>query len=180
MKPVKKIAMIGPESSGKTTLCRYLANRFETVYANEYVRGHLRRGKGIQCKEDLYEVALKQVAIEHRQMKKAQHFLFCDTELINLKVWSEEVFGGCDERLLGLIARHPYDLYLLTHPNLPWSADELREGESERSRLFLIYKKELINRRLDFMEVDQKGAKRQQNSEFILEKIKSNALDLYI
>jgi NadR type nicotinamide-nucleotide adenylyltransferase len=164
-----RIAILGPESSGKTTLCRFLASYFETAYANEFVRGYLRRGHVISCSEDLFTVAKRQLEVEDRRIKKANRFLFCDTELINLKVWSEQAFGGCDPRLLELVSNQRYDLYLLLKPDLPWSHDGIRQGEADRAQLFEIYRQEIERTGTPCLEV--KGDKDRRH-EAVMEKLR--------
>lgn len=156
----RRVAILGPESSGKTTLARFLANHFKTHYAHEYVRGFLRRGRQIRSASDLFHIACKQIQIEERQAKKANHVLFCDTDLINLKIWSDEVYGKTDERLLDLISKRSYSLCLLLRPDVTWSHDGIRTGADSRDRILQIYRNELASRKIKFVEIEGLGKAR--------------------
>lgn len=140
---MKKIAIIGPESTGKSTLTKGLADYFQEPFVPEYGRKYLEEN-GNQYKEsDLLKISKGMLNAEKEQAKKAKQFLFCDTDLIMMKVWYEVKYGECHPFVLEKLEENPYDYYLLCAPDLPWEADPLRENPNMREELFERYKKEL-------------------------------------
>lgn len=149
---VKRVVVIGPESTGKSSLCEKLAEHFNTGWCLEYAREYLTvNGKSYQY-DDLLRIAEKQVALEDTHAEKLvgkseKPLLFVDTDMYVMKVWSEYVFNKCHHFILEQISERKYDLYLLCNVDLPWVEDELREypEEGPRNELFRIYKDLLIN-----------------------------------
>ncbi|MEN9599857.1 MAG: hypothetical protein RL596_2176 [Bacteroidota bacterium] len=161
MQAVKKIVVIGPESTGKSTLCELLAQHYQTEWCSEFAREYLLTyGKQYDV-NDLLTIAKGQIALEEEFTQKvtrpwnAQHapwktnspILFIDTDMYVMKVWSEYVFGECAFFILDSIVKRKYDHYFLCDIDLPWVKDELREypDEKPRQELFHIYKDMLIN-----------------------------------
>ncbi|WMN12905.1 ATP-binding protein [Marivirga salinae] len=138
-----KIAIIGPESTGKSTLTKGLANYFQELYVPEYGRQYLEENGSQYEKSDLLKISKGMLGAEKTQAKNAQHFLFCDTDLIMMKVWYEVKYGQCHPFILGKLAENPYDYYLLCAPDLPWEADPLRENPNIREELYERYQREL-------------------------------------
>jgi NadR type nicotinamide-nucleotide adenylyltransferase len=131
---VKKIVVIGPESTGKSTLSEGLANILHTVWVPEYARGYL---EGLGCdynENDLLEIAKGQLQQEDELVAKAKEYLICDTDLYVLKVWSEAKYGYCNKEILEAIAQRKYDLYLLTYIDVLWTDDPLREHPAPHER----------------------------------------------
>jgi NadR type nicotinamide-nucleotide adenylyltransferase len=168
-KEIKKIVVVGPESSGKTTLCRELAARFNGQLVEEYAREHL-TGRGPEYRfDDLLPIAQEQMAREDRAAEKARKDaapLFIDTDLLVMKVWSEFVFGNCHAWILNQLAVRPYDLYLLCKPDLPWEKDPLREHPDPHTRnsIHNLYLDFLINQHIPWFEVGGTGEMRLENA----------------
>jgi NadR type nicotinamide-nucleotide adenylyltransferase len=124
---IKKIVVIGPESTGKSTLSEALAKALHTVWVPEYARQYLLELNRPYTEGDLLEIARGQIALEEKQLDRADNYLICDTDLYVLKVWSEHSFGRCERWILEQIAAREYDLYLFTDIDIEWADDPLRE-----------------------------------------------------
>lgn len=149
-RPIRRIAIIGAESTGKTTLARSLALRFHTQWVPEYAREYMSMHTDAYSAEDILKIAKYQLQEEEQLMSAANKLLFTDTEFIVAKVWSEDVFGSCPEWILGQLKKKHYDLYLLTSNDLPWIADPVRVNPQRRDYFFNLYKRELEERNFTF------------------------------
>ncbi len=179
---VKKVVVIGPESTGKSTLCEMLAQHFNTLWCPEFAREYLLTNGRNYDLDDLLIIAKGQLALEEEYLQMlappfepnsgeaaiitglqppadVQHeiprLLFIDTDQYVMKVWCEYVFNDCHNWILRRIAERPYDLYLLCKPDLPWVKDDLREYPDERPRqeLYHIYRDILLNQQVSWAEV---------------------------
>lgn len=162
---MKRIVIIGPESTGKSTLCQQLAVHYSTVWCPEFARKYLlERGINYTC-DDLDNIARGQIELEHTMEAEAKNgFYFIDTDMYVMKVWHEVAFETCPTWILKQIARTHYDLYLLCNTDLPWAKDELREYPdlSTRQKLFKMYKDIVINSGVDWVEINGTDAQRMQ------------------
>lgn len=162
---VKKIVVIGPESTGKSTLCELLAQHFNSSWCPEFAREYLITNGKEYTFEDLESIAKGQLALEDEYLASATHeaskstdkppLLFIDTDMYVMKVWCEYVFEKCHQFILDEIVTRKYDLYLLCNIDLPWEADELREypDEKPRQELYSIYKDLLINQKVPWVDI---------------------------
>ena len=153
--PLKKIVIIGPESTGKSSLCEGLAAHYRTEWVREYAREYLLANGMNYSFEDLTTIAKGQLALEDAGAAEANSILFIDTDMYVMKVWSEFVFGRCDAWILDQIGQRKYDAYLLCRTDLPWVSDELREYPDlvSREKLFHIYRDILINQSTPWAEI---------------------------
>lgn len=140
----KKVAIVGPESTGKSMLSEKLAIYYRTAWVPEYARGYLERLGRPYRQDDLKEIARGQLAAEIDFCSKANRLLVCDTNLVVIKIWSEVKYGTCDPWIVGQMEQRHYDLHLLMNIDLPWEYDPLREHPDMREYLFELYKNELI------------------------------------
>lgn len=175
MGTVKKIVVIGPESTGKSTLCEKLADYYKTLWVPEYAREYLEKHGPGYSYDDLLTIAKGQIKLEDETSYQlsvisekrsviseepsainppfTHHsslitpYLFIDTDMYVMKVWAEYVFNKCHNWILNRIAERKYDLYLLCDVDLPWVEDKLREypDTKVRKRLFYFYKELMIN-----------------------------------
>ena len=157
---IKKIVIVGPESTGKSTLSENLANHFKTEWVREYAREYLEKNGTDYTFENLYEIAQGQLAGEDAGLKHLQENnlhntqkiipLIIDTDMYVIKVWSEFVFNKCDNRVLSEIATRKYDGYILCNTDVPWVKDSMREYPDlvTREKLFHYYKEELSEQKI--------------------------------
>jgi NadR type nicotinamide-nucleotide adenylyltransferase len=174
MQEVSKVVAIGPESTGKSTLCKLLAQNFDAVWCPEYAREYLLAHGTKYTFEDLLTIAKGQLALEEEYARKAtakwvengrktaRPLLFVDTDMYVMKTWCEYVFGRCHQFILDKIVESTCDLYLLCNIDLPWVKDELREYPDLQSReeLYHIYKDILINQTVTWIDIKGKHEER--------------------
>ncbi len=154
--PSKKIVVIGPESTGKSTLCELLAAHFHTDWVPEYAREYLLRHGTDYLFADLETIARGQIKLEDQKTAATRSsMIFIDTDMYVMKVWCEFVFEQCHQWILDQIVSRQYDLYLLCNTDLPWVKDELREYPDleNRQKLFHIYKDLLVNQDTPWVEI---------------------------
>lgn len=162
---LKKIVVIGPESTGKSWLCEKLSVHFNTNWVKEYAREYLLTNGKAYTLNDLDLIAKGQIEAEKKLVDLVQNNveaantnkpLFIDTDLYVMKVWSEFAFNQCSYDILNGIVNHNYDLYLLCKPDIPWVSDELREYPDliTREKLFHHYKDILINQSVPWIEIN--------------------------
>jgi NadR type nicotinamide-nucleotide adenylyltransferase len=145
---MNKIVIIGPESTGKSTLCQLLAEHFNTCWCPEFAREYLTENGMDYGFDDLLNIARGQTELEYNLSAKAKNDLyFIDTDMYVMKVWCEVAFNNCHPWILKQIASQQYDLYLLCDVDLPWVKDHLREYPDLdfRRKLFKMYKDIVIN-----------------------------------
>lgn len=159
-KTIQRIALIGPESSGKTTLCTQLATHYKTVWVPEYARTYMENLNRAYTYEDVVHCTRGQIKTEDSIAEKANRFLFCDTELINCKIWFEDKFGKAPPWLEEEITKRKYGLYLLTTPDLEWKHEAVRENPHRREYFFNLYKKELEKRNFAYRIISGSGEAR--------------------
>ena len=164
MSSLKKIAIVGPESTGKSELAAQLAREFETEWVPEYARFFIDRLSRPYEESDLLEIAKGQLAWEDDKASYASKFLFCDTNLIVIKIWSEHKYGKTDPWIETQLSERSYDFYLLSAIDLPWRPDPQREHPDKRSYFFDVYKQYLIDRQLPFAIVTGEEEDRLQSA----------------
>jgi NadR type nicotinamide-nucleotide adenylyltransferase len=164
-KKIKKIVVLGPESTGKSTLCQQLAEHFRTLWCPEFARSYLLEHGTNYTYDELLTIAKGQIEIEEGYLEKLKELqtqtpatpslLLIDTDMYVMKVWCEFVFGKCHPWILDRIAERTYDLYLLCKPDLPWVKDELREypDETTREKLYHYYRDLLVQQNTPWVEI---------------------------
>ncbi len=168
---IRRIAITGPESTGKSWLAEKLAERYQTAWVPEYAREYLAEINRPYVREDILIIAAGQLDQETKAMKAASGFLFCDTELLVAKIWSEVKYDFCDPWILNKLETHVYDLYLLCNIDLPWEYDPLREHPDRRQFLFDLYYNELTKRKFPFSVVSGTGNARLQIAVNMIEEL---------
>jgi nicotinamide riboside kinase len=150
----------GPESTGKTTLANELASRFEAHAVPEYARQYIDALDRVYNRNDLLLIAQAQIELEEMMRQKAGHLLFCDTDLLTIKVWMEDKFNDRDTWVHEQLHQRLPDLYLLCDIDLPWAADPQREDAHRREHLLQVYEQELNNMGVPWKKIKGTGEAR--------------------
>ncbi|MCD6179950.1 MAG: ATP-binding protein [Bacteroidales bacterium] len=161
---LKKIAILGPESTGKSQLTEELAAFYNTIYAPEFARNYIAGLGRPYNKNDLLYIAKKQVESIKLTSVKANDYLFSDTELIVIKIWSKFKYKTVHPWIENEIKKQNFDLYLLTDIDLEWEFDPLREHPNQRESLLKLYEKELLKQKLPFVKISGQGKMRTLNA----------------
>jgi NadR type nicotinamide-nucleotide adenylyltransferase len=176
---IYRVAVTGPESTGKSMLAKQLAEHYRTAWVPEYAREYIAGLKREYTQDDILEIAQTQLRNEEAKARKADRLLFCDTELIVTKIWSEVKYKSCHQWILDKIEAHIYDLYLLCNIDLPWEYDPQREHPEMREELFGMYLHELESRKFPFTIISGLNEDRLKNAITIVDKdFKSTILHL--
>ncbi len=168
---LKRIAITGPESTGKSSLCKQLAEHYNDLWVPEVARDYIDKLNKAYDQSDILAIAKKQMEAEDVAASQANKFLFCDTELMVTKIWSEHKYYECDPWILNQIEERKYALYLLCDIDLPWEYDPQREHPDLRSHFFNLYHEELKRRKLNFKIVSGIGEERIKNAIELIEKL---------
>jgi len=133
-----KIVIIGPESTGKSTLSKDLADHFSEPWVPEYAREYIEQLDRPYEYDDLLAIAQGQIKREEELEKKAHEFLFCDTDLHVIEIWSRHRFGRIHPWILNQLKERHYDLYLITDIDIPWEEDPQREHPDPEMRSYFM------------------------------------------
>ena len=165
-----RVAITGPESTGKSELAKQLAARYTTLWVPEVAREYLSNlGRAYEFK-DIATIAREQLERENALAEKAGKILFCDTDFLVSKIWSFYKYGKFDPWITEQVKSHRYDLYLLCNIDLPWVEDPLREHPGQRVELFGIYLNELQQLEVDFAIISGIGSERIENAILAVER----------
>ena len=153
-----KVVLFGPESSGKTTLSRELSKYYNTLWVEEFARKYLQKKwdneKKICELSDIIPIAEGQIKLENEFSIKSSNLLFCDTDILETKIYSEIYFNGfCDPVLEKYAIENKYNLYILTEIDTPWIKDDLRDRPNNRKEMFLAFKESLIKYNRPYIQV---------------------------
>ena len=155
---VRRVVISGPESTGKTTLARRLAEHYRTAWAPEYVRSYLesrppRDPPSLVRFDDVAAIARGQLEAEEAAARAAERVLFCDTDLHSTKVYCEHYFGRCPEWIAQAARERLYDLHLLLGTELAWAPDPLRDRPHFREEMLSLFRRELEQARRSVVEI---------------------------
>lgn len=171
-----KVVLFGPESSGKTTLAKALAAHYETIWIPEFARDYLQKKMDTTGdawdQDDLLPIAQGQIQLENRASKIADKLLFCDTDLLETMVYSEQHYGGyVDAGLKKAALQNSYDLYLLTYIDTPWIADDLRDRPEQRAEMFRAFEYALKTHDRPYILVQGNMAERMQQAKAAIDSL---------
>ena len=161
---LKRIAIIGPESTGKTWLANKLAEHFKTEYVEEFARSYFDYKDYSYSVDDLVEIGIRQLKNEDALASTCNKIVFCDTDFIVLKIWSEIVFGFVPDWIEHKVSTHIYDLYLLCNTDVAWVNDPLRNNKHNRKHIYNMFETELQKNNLNYRVVKDTGERRFYNA----------------
>jgi NadR type nicotinamide-nucleotide adenylyltransferase len=159
-----KIAIVGPESTGKSTMSIFLADHYNTVWVPEYARGYCEKLTEPPTWQDEINMFNGQLALEAEFLPQANKLLICDTTFITVKIWSDEMFGQSPKEVLDELPKHPYDLYLLLNIDLPWEDDPLRDFPHMREHFMAVWYKELDALNANYVLISGTGDDRYESA----------------
>ena|ERR1700739_4603368 len=161
---INRIAIVGPECTGKSTLAEQLAKHYHTCFVPEYAREYIDKLNRPYTLDDIVEISKRQMKLEDELAAKANKILVCDTNLIVTKIWAEFKYKQCPAWIKENIIKRKYSLHLLTDIDIPWEADPQREHPHLRRELFEIYRSELIAEKVPFQLISGKPEIRLQQA----------------
>ena len=178
-----KIVLFGPESTGKTTLAQLLATHYKTEWVPEYMREYLQRKwdeQQVSCEpHDLLPIAKGQMALENQKAATARELLFCDTNLLELVVYSRAYYEEFVEPgLLKHALKARYDLYFLTYIDVPWVEDDLRDRPGNREQMFARFRKTLDENNLPYRILEGDLQQRFGTAVKIIDQLKNHRFEL--
>ena len=159
-----KIAIVGPESTGKSTLAHALAAFYQEPWVPEIARSYIANLKRPYRLQDISIIADMQLKAEQKQIKKAKKLLFCDTTLLVNKIWASFVYKEIPASIIELYKPNNYQLHLLCNIDLPWENDPLREHPNHRNELLELYEDDLIKSKANYIKISGLKSDRLQNA----------------
>jgi NadR type nicotinamide-nucleotide adenylyltransferase len=157
---VKRVCVFGPESTGKSTLTRRLAEHFQTVAVPEYARTLLEAQSGQLSADDIPRIARGQIASEEALARSSNRVLICDTDVLTTTIWSEMLYGTCPSWVRDEAERRRYDLYLLTDVDVPWVLDPVRYLPDNRADFLRVCEEQLRQRGRPYVKLSGSWEKR--------------------
>ncbi|ERJ60206.1 AAA family ATPase [Sphingobacterium paucimobilis] len=159
-----KIAVVGPESTGKSTMAQYLSKALDSSYVPEYARYYCKDLQNQYTLQDETNMFYGQIALEEAICSQLKNnLIICDTTIMTVKIWCDYLFNHTPTPVLTEIAQRKYDLYLLMDIDLPWENDPLRDFPEERAHFMKVWKKELDNIQANYQVISGQGPQRLEN-----------------
>lgn len=159
-----KIAVVGPESTGKSTMAQYLAQCLDSLYVPEYARYYCKNLQNQYTLQDEINIFYGQLALEEAiAAQNKNKFLICDTTIMTVKIWCDYLFQHTPIEVVTEVKQRKYDLYLLMDIDLPWENDPLRDFPNQREYFMGIWKQELENIRANYTIISGQGKDRLNN-----------------
>lgn len=175
MNNILKIAVVGPESTGKSSMSVYLAGHYHTVWIPEYARAYCEKLTAPPTIEDEVNMFRGQIALERELLPQANQIVICDTTFITVKIWSDAFFGYTPQEVLDELPRHPYDLYLLLDIDLPWEDDPLRDFPNQREHFMNVWRQELQALNARYVTISGTGQARYDRAVSAIDEFLNNA-----
>lgn len=160
----KRVLIFGPESTGKTTLANWLAQRFEGLVVPEYARTYLRGREKDFGLEDMSWIAQAQRASEEASARRGRPLIFCDTDPLTTALWSQELFGEVPQAVEQAAEHNPYDVTLLLNVDVPWEQGPLRLRPHNRTQFFAQCRDALERRGRPFVTISGSWDERRERA----------------
>ena len=169
---IRKFIFIGPESTGKTTLCKFLSNKYSTPWVSEMCRIVAEEkttiiDPKINANEinfnfdlnDFINMANRQNKEEFELSQNSTNILICDNDSFALTIWCERYLGKYYDEIYNIYLNAKYldneqKIYILTKPNVPFVQDGLRDGEHIRDWMYNRFLEELNNKKMNYFLID--------------------------
>ena len=179
----RRVAVVGAESSGTTTLARSLASHFRTAFVPELGREvseqRMREGRfGNWDDADFEAIAAGQQAAEDRAARTSGPVLICDTDALATCIWQERYMGRSTPAVEAIAASRHYALYILTDCDVPFEQDGLRDGEHLREWMTRRFRDRLAERPEPVLEVSGPHADRMAAAVERIEGVLADGWDL--
>lgn len=172
---VIRIAVVGPESTGKSTIAERLARHFDTVCVPEYAREYCRHLNREYTLQDEMNMFYGQLALERSLVPLAKNnILICDTMFLTIKVWCDHLFGSTPQEVIDTLKTQTYDLYLLMDIDLPWQDDPLRDFPDLRQHFMQVWHRELQAIDARYEVISGVGEKRFEHAKDLVNKYLRN------
>lgn len=162
--PLLKIAIVGPESTGKSTMAQHLAKALDSSYVPEYARYYCKNLHNQYSLQDETNMFYGQIALEEAIISQVKNnILICDTTIMTVKIWCDHLFQHTPSIVLEEIKKRNYDFYLLMNIDLPWENDPLRDFPQQRKHFMDIWEQELNNVNANYEVISGLGTQRLNN-----------------
>lgn len=160
---LERIAIVGAESTGKSWLAEALADHYGCLWVPEYARQYLTELGKPYTADDVEAIAKGQMAHEAALAAKQQGpYLFCDTNMLVIKVWMDSSYGDTPDWVHDIIEEERYKLHVLTDDDIPYEPDPLREHPEMRDHFTAIYEALLESLEIPYIKVSGNKADRLQ------------------
>ena len=146
MAPTRRVVLIGPESTGKTTLAAELAEAFDAPWTPESARLIAESTPEPLSAATIEPIARRCLALEDAALAAHPPLLIRDTDLVSTVVYAHHYYQHCPAWIDAEAQARLGDLYLLCAPDLPWTADGIRDRRDSRDSLFADFQRELTRR----------------------------------
>jgi HTH-type transcriptional repressor of NAD biosynthesis genes len=171
-KKIKKFIFVGPESTGKTTLCKFLSTKYSTPWVPEMCRLFAEEKiSNINTNiistdinfnfniDDFINMAHHQNYRENLLTQEANDILICDNDTFALTIWCERYLGKYYDEIFDIyknadFLKNENKIYILTKPNVPFIQDGLRDGEHIRDWMFNRFLEEFKNKNIKYFIID--------------------------
>lgn len=165
-----KIAIVGPESTGKSSMVKFLADSYHTAFVPEFARIYCEGLDRNYTLEDEMAIFQGQLELEKKALDNfSGDILFFDTMILTIKIWCDELFGFTPQEVLNELKTVDFDLYLLMDIDLPWEDDPLRDFPEKREYFMDVWKTELENLQANYKIIKGLGSNRFENARKIVQ-----------
>ena len=169
---VHRVAILGTESTGKTTLAQQLAEAFDTTWVPEYGREYCEGRDALALtSDDLNAIGRGQILAEESAARSANRVLICDTDVRTTATWSDIILGTRSAWLSRAAAADDYSHALLLDADVPWVDDGMRVLRDERTRHTDLLERELWATHQSFTRIQGPFEQRFQQAASVIDSV---------